>query len=531
MRRALASAAALLVVACQVDVEGAICHVPGATAECPAGQACGNDRRCSERALACETAGTRCEPGSAVCAGTDGKARVERCSGEVDPACGAWGVEDCAASGLECGTRGLAAACECPAYADANLWADPVGGSVAGAAPFPTGARTPAVCRFRGLGDALAAAKVVADAGGAPVVQAHGEVGIPLVFGDVATGEAFPLTVAAGVALFGAAAPAGPTIVRAEGTTAASLVRIEGAIDGGAGGVRIESLGAAGTGVRVSCGGTSGRPRIANVIVDGGGALTKGIDVEGRACGAELTGVDVSKVSGPALEVAADPGVEVTVTASVFRESTIGIRATGGKLTVGSELPSDAVTVSGNMGEGILLTGGATSPFATLDVQLLGATVEQNRGTGVVLDSVSTASKLAVRGCTVYANGAASPRKYGPGDSQRSAGGVLVSQISLAPLVFEANRVSSNAGDQLAFESSGPWSISTGACDLANLFACVGEGAYAVGVAGGGTVDASYTVWPIIPLAGFAGPGVSPTMPYCNGAGGAPAPPAPCPAP
>jgi hypothetical protein len=150
---------------------------------------------------------------------------------------------------------------------------------------------------------------------------------------------------------------------------------------------------------------------------------------------------------------------------------------------------------------------------------------------------VNTASTLAMHGCVVYANGDADPRTYG-GASQRIAGGVLISQASLAAAApwFTANRVSANAGDQLAFESSGAWSIAPGtsssACPLASLFACVekANGSYAVGVAGGGTVDARYSVWPEIPAGTFAGSGVDASL-YCTVTEGAPAPPATCPAP
>lgn len=536
MARALAIAAALALAACSVEVEGAGCRVPGAAEDCPSGQACGNDLRCSARALACEAAATRCAPGTTRCAGATGRERAERC-GDADPACGAWQVDDCEAAGLECGTRSGAAACECPAYGDSTFHADPVAGSPAGATPFPTGAPAPPACRFARLGDALAAASAVAAGGAAASVQAMGEAGSPVVFGDVLTGEAFPLRVDAGVTLAGAAEPAGPTVVLARGPTAEPLARVEGTIAR----LRLESapaapgaegiLGATGAGIAAACG-ARGAPSIEDVRVEGGGTLAAGIDVAGGACGASISGAVVSHVDGPALSVEANAGVAVTVTGSRLEDSAVGIRAAGGKLTVGSATETeDAVEVSGNAGDGIVLTGG---PTRTLDVALLGVRVEGNGGTGVVLDVVKSDSALTVRGCTVYSNGATAPWVYGPDFSQRAAGGVLVRQVSLSGFVFERNRVSSNAGDQLGFESSGAWSISTGACPVANLFACVAEGAYAVGVAGGGTVDASYTVWPGIPWAAYASPGVTaPTSNYCNGAEGAPEPPAPssCPAP
>jgi hypothetical protein len=543
MRGAPAILAALLLAACSVDVEGARCRVPGATEDCPSGQACGNDLACSERALACEAAGTRCAPGAARCtASRDG---VERCSGD-DGACGAWVRVEACAAGLACGTRSGAAACECAEYAGPSLWADPLGGSLAGAFPFATGASSPAACRFRRLGEALdGAASLAATSGEALTVRPAA--GGSSVFGDVATGETFPLVVAANVHLMGDASGAGPTVVRAEGATTAALLQLHGWLSG----VRVESvptappegglLAATGAGIVATCGSVD-RPWMADVRVDGGGTLGTGVDVNVIAgkCGAILLDVDVSGIDGPALSVAGDPAAEhrVEVRGGAFRDSAVGVRVTGGRLTLGAAVasaldpgvdPDAAVEVTGNAGEGVVLTGDATR---TLDVELLGALVAENGGTGLVVDVVKPDSRLTVRGTVVYANGDASPREYGPGSPRRPAGGVLVSQGALGQLVFDANRVSSNAGDQLAFESSGAWSIATGSCALANVFGCVGAGAYAVGVAGGGTVDASYTVWPSIPWASFASPGVTaPATAYCNTVAGAPAPPASCPAP
>jgi hypothetical protein len=166
-----------------------------------------------------------------------------------------------------------------------------------------------------------------------------------------------------------------------------------------------------------------------------------------------------------------------------------------------------------------------------LDVELLRVLVAGNGGAGVALDRIGEASKLAVRGCTVYANGAT--RVYGPGSPQRPAGGVFLKQGALSSFQFVANRLSANAGDQLAFETNASaWSISPGACGAeSNLFACIETGRYAVGRAPGGSVDASFSVWPD-PLAWstWVSAGVS-SAAYCNGAEGAPAPPATCPSP
>jgi hypothetical protein len=521
MRPAIALVAALALAACQVGVDGAPCRTLGDAADCPPGQACGNDRRCSARAAGCVSAGTLCEIGWAACTGgAEAKERVERCTGAADPVCGGREIDECTAQGLECGTRGPFPGCECrPAFEGTEVAADPTHGSIADAFPFPTGSASPPACRFRRLGHAIAAAGAL----GVSAVRAHGEPGAPAVFGDVASGESFPLTIPAGITVRGAAAPAGPSVLRSEGADASKLVALEGELEG----FGVEASAATGTGVAVSCGGET--PSLADVTVDGGGSLTRGVQIVG-ACGADLTRVEVSNVAGPALLVAAGEGAPVTVLASTFRASSPGVEMTGGTLTLGAEGDgTSAVQVTENVGDGVVIRGGGT-----VDVRLLGTLVSANGGTGVVLYLVDVASRLTVRGCDVLANGRTSMRGYGPSPG-RPVGGIFVYQPSLATssFVFEANRVWANGGDQLAFWSPGAWSIAAGSScgPSSNLFACVAPGAYAVAIGGGGSVDARLTVWPgSFDPEQYVSAGVTGYPDFCNTHPAAPALPA-CPAP
>jgi hypothetical protein len=66
LRLPLAAALAALLGGCVVDVDGAPCAVSGQSTDCPSGQACGNDHRCSARAQACVSSGSRCEPGACL---------------------------------------------------------------------------------------------------------------------------------------------------------------------------------------------------------------------------------------------------------------------------------------------------------------------------------------------------------------------------------------------------------------------------------------------------------------------------------
>lgn len=506
------AAAVLALLACKVDVEGAPCTTPGATADCPSGQACGNDLKCGERAAAC--AATRCDVGAASCVGADGSSAgsefVKACT-RADPACGKWELVPCASRGLECRPDGGTAACECPANGGTDFVADPLG-SPATATPHATGLDTPRECRFRRLGDALEAAAAV---GSAATVHVRGGPG-PLVFGDAATGETFPLWIPETVSLLGAEPPSGPTVIRVESDNG-PFVALAGALQG----FRVESAAATSTAIGTTCANaTSPRPSLTDVTVDGGGKLTAGIAVSGL-CGAVLARVDVARAGVGLMGSAGSATVDVT--GSTFHECAYGIQATGGKLTIGPDpvahVPS---TVKDNHQIGVYLEAGEARD-ATLD----GVIVSGNEGTGIVIRSIPTTSKVTIKGCDVHSNGTKSPETYGPIDNRRPAGGILVSQASLSPFTFTANRVYGNAGDQLAFESSQPWSISPGACGAAsNAFGCVAVGAAAVAVVGGGTVNANYTVWPGTPSgdwvygnvqAGWCTPslGPNPPVPSC----------------
>lgn len=524
MVRPLALAATLLLGACAVDVDGAPCAVSGAVDDCPAGQACGNDLRCSARALAC--AASRCTPGEGSCEGPTAKEIAVRCSAD-DPVCGRWVRDDCAARALECGGRSGGIACECPEYLGTVIAADPGGAPSRDALPFPRGQATPPECRFGKLGEALAAA--AARAPDAATVVVHGAAGAPAVFGT-ATGEAWPLTVASNVALVGAGAPVGPTIVRGDPGSEA-LVELAGAIER----IRVERPpaiggGIRGTGVATSCA-SAGVPSLRGVEVDGGAildptgaataGLAAGVKVSG-ACGATLTAVDVAGAAGPALALEPTGAATVTVRGGSYGASVVGVSIAGsGKVTLEPDPDTASSTVvTGNAKEGVLLSGSATAVDATFD----GVVVSGNGGTGVVVWVVAPTARLYMRQCDITENGAITPRIYGESGAERFVGGVLFAQAAQFPgFTFSGNRVFANAGDQVTFFTSGPWSISAGTCGpQTNVFDCVSEGALALTVTLPGSVVAAYSLWPGILPTQWVSPGVDPTANYCGAAPGVP---------
>jgi hypothetical protein len=204
--------------------------------------------------------------------------------------------------------------------------------------------------------------------------------------------------------------------------------------------------------------------------------------------------VDVSGASGAALDVDVDATAPVTVAGSRLHSSGVGLRANGGVIALQND-GGIATEVRDNANEGILLSG-----VTVLDATFAGVLVTGNDGTGIVVDIVPATSTLEWASCDVHSNGTATPRKYGPSGQERNAGGVLVRQPSLAGgFSLTGNRIYANGADQLAFESTAAWTISTGSCTSSNAFGCVPTGSAAVSVIPGGSVDAQQTAWDTIP--------------------------------
>lgn len=105
--------------------------------------------RCPAGAAACACAAGDCEEGESKCR-ADGTVMV--CKPSPGSKCGSFAAKtDCAAQGLMCATPSGKAACVCPAPVDGVVYVDPIASADA---PSPTGAESPASCRFKRLADA-----------------------------------------------------------------------------------------------------------------------------------------------------------------------------------------------------------------------------------------------------------------------------------------------------------------------------------------------------------------------------------------
>jgi hypothetical protein len=440
--------------ACQVDVEGAPCV---SALDCPAGQGCGLDQRCSARAATCtlDALGAR--------------------------------TRDCEQDGLVCGQKSGAPSCECPPNEGPEFAADPAGSRALDQFPYPTGTASPPACRFGRLGDALDAA--AARAGANPVVvRAYGDA----IFGPVETGETPPLVVPPSLTLEGPSEPAPHAVVRMESEPVG--IELQGTLER----IKVENVSSTGVAVAVSCGET-GKPALRNVAVSGAQLLSAGVTVVG-SCGATLEHLEVHQAAGAALRIEAAYDAEVEVLGGRLRESGVGVEVHGGRAKLrGSSIAEaqplvgvlgDALEIDANLGHGIALVGGET-PIG-LDVKR--ALMTNNSGTGLRIDWLPEGSSVSVVASEISGNQASTAgSEYAGG---RTAGGVILRQSLPPDFTFEGNTVACNGGsDQVGIYVTGGIDLAPDACGPDSNFFRTKAGSPAVYVHAYATVDASNNYW------------------------------------
>lgn len=513
--------------ACTIDVDGAPCSVPGTTGDCPGGQACGNDGRCSARALAC--AGSRCTPGASdhcldAAGAAPGDAQARRCV-DADPVCGAWTAERCDDRGLLCGRGRGTALCECPPNATRRLVVLPSGGSP-DAPPYANGAASPPACAFRTLTDALARGQELSRAATSLPVEVVAGGGRPYA---AASGERFPLVVPDRVILRGGGGGGAPEILFDAGGAASAAIELR------AGSV-IENVtvrngdgGRDARGIEVACGALQDPVHLASVAVHGAGSgasLGTGLHSAG-ACWVAAEGL---AVAGAATGIVWEP-VGLTSLAllggSVTGCAGAGIEARSGVLILRS------VRVADNGGRGV----DGTSRTGALALDLRDSRIVRNGDTGLVVRDATQG--LYLTGNTIWANQAATAWGGGLGSSgvTRRAGGIALAGRS--PQRFQTvrrNRVYANAGDQIvlvASEATG-WLLDTGICLDANDVGCFDptpagtvsyRGLVTIDVTGPDPVRAGNNWWGTDAPAGiasyvFPGGGDAQIVPACVGPAG-----------
>lgn len=442
-RAALAALAAALLGACAVDVDGAPCAVPGATTDCPGGQACGNDLRCSARALAC--AASRCTPGAGgACldpAGVGTGTAVARWCDARDPVCGVWTEDPCAGRGWVCGVRSGSPRCECP-EADARELAVRADGAPADRLPYATGASAPAGCAFATLGDALARARVLRGLDPTTVVTvtaAGAPAGTTRTFSEAAGEPSFPIAVDRGIALRSDARSGGGTYEILQdhpgGSTAVEL-HAGGTLDGFT--IRNVTGGAAHDGLLLRCDGRVDPALVSSVELDGAGGAgaTFGVGIHGvEGCPLSLADVRVRSVGVGIGWTPATPGALTVRGGSVTACAGAGV-----VVGPGARALLDGVRVAGNAGRGVDAPGGS--------VELRRARIVRNGDTGVAL---AAAPEVRISETTLWGNGAVTAWTGPASGIARRAGGLVLSGAPPAGggLELWGNRIYANGGDQV----------------------------------------------------------------------------------
>lgn len=472
MRRTLVIAAALGLAACQVEVEGARCRTPGDDVDCPSGQVCGNDLRCSERAAGCVAVDTFCTPGSTLAASPkrcrETPAAIETCT-SADPVCGTWSVaegQDNCPPNLVCDESSGPPACVCATPTN-EIQVDP---AAAATALAPTGAAQPPECQFKKLGDALDYARSVwlpAHGPASVTVRAMGTptAGTPVTF----DAESFPLVIPTGATLATSASTPRPSdwlIPAPSGTT--PLVEIH---DGaGLDGFTIRTTASTGDGIVVVCAAGADTPATAsNVVVDGGGTLKRGVVVTGAGgCGLVAAQLEVARAARSGLYVnTQSSGVGITVSGGSLRTNgESGAEVVGGLLSIAGSSATARFDISGNARHGVRAAPDPLDPRA-IALTLNLADVHDNAEVGVLVRELTAASSAAIMSSFVRKNsGTAAFSQYGTG---RIAAGVLL--WGTLPMTqggtpgpafaFKGNTVCSNiGGDAVGVYSNDPWPLS-----------------------------------------------------------------------
>ncbi len=453
--RRLVSAALCALAACQVSTEGAPCHED---ASCPRGQRCGADLRCSVKAAQC----TQCADGETACV----EGGVASCLVAPDGTCRSFGEPvapgphqvcdgsaagaaklvcastSCAATGLACAPDGVtwltcdvdgdrcfyaaqsaactgglvcgaAGSCVCPATAG-TFRVDPFGGSEANASPAPTGADSPAICRFRALGPAVTAANARAQGGAGAtatvLVSATGGTP-PFVFAEAVSDLRPGVTLTSDAPTQPGAPPASfPYVLELPGP--GPLTLHEGATLSG---FEVRPGVDLADGIATAC---------------AGGATAAAVVQDAKVLG---TNGSVHFTNG----VHQKGECPLTVARAALVKNGSGVRSAGGTLVV-----EKCKVTGGQTGILLDLTGSSAVLVATMSDNEISGAAE----TGIQLVQVAPTSTVTFTGNTILGNCAT--QQYTVLGQPRQAGGILV--LGTAPaLTFTGNTLSGNGWDQV----------------------------------------------------------------------------------
>jgi hypothetical protein len=320
------------------------CFASSNSMVCPGHQSC--EGAAGGAACKCPAAGTTegssCPTaGATSCTGNV----VLTCTAEAGSGCKLWvKTTDCAAAAggpFQCGTRAGAAACQCPDAGTTQIFVDPVAGHDTATVP-PTGANSPAACRYKTITKALTAVtatrrRLVATTATPPASF---------------TGETFPLVLPANVTLDTVDAtptPANYTIVFDSPSATAAVTMGDGAILEG---FTLQAATGNAAAATISC--AAGAVTVRSCMLVGastGAAATKpatGIAI-GDACTGTLTNLTVRNFR-IGVAVATTSTTAVAITDSTLRDSGIATTAGAGLLVAAGKVTATRLTINKSSG-------------------------------------------------------------------------------------------------------------------------------------------------------------------------------------
>lgn len=559
MRRAILLLPALAALAaCSVELEGAACDTPGNTDQCPAGQKCGNDHRCS--VAAADPACGFCEIGTTQCNGTT---KVQSCA-KVDDVCSRWNEVTCTGDERCLGSAG-AFSCAVP---EGNDCAVPGTKDVC-----PTGqlcgmnkkcskrANEP-TCFFckendqdcNGPGNARRKCAFVdvacngwtADACATGLLCSPSGSNASCIC--PAPGQTFGVDAersgTLGVTPSGAAAPAGcraadlQTALNAAGAlapTAATVIVF--AKSAGTTTVPLTATLTVPSNVMLTS--DAPTPLPASYVLQAASGSSDLVHLEG---GGKIQGFTVKSTGATGASLKIVCGGQAGATAQLNAVVVDGGQVAGGVVvSSGCPLTASGLEISRATGAGLLVATGdvavgaavtgvsfhdnagagaqVTSGRMTLSGSATAASVTNNGGSGVRIEGAQV--DATVEDLTVSTNGAVGllvkdvggaavrvrravvaknlSTVYGAAPNTRNAGGVLFSSFSApATLEFQANTVCAHPADEVAFYSDATWNVAGASACTAPTRVYDASGGKMV-VSTGGAVDARYISWNLAP--------------------------------
>ncbi|HTM19014.1 MAG TPA: right-handed parallel beta-helix repeat-containing protein, partial [Kofleriaceae bacterium] len=382
----------------------------------------------------------------------------------------AWASPD----GSSRGVRGRTLLVACPQPNETDYYADPLANRTG--MPAPTGARSPAVCAYPTLTEALAQASAAAAIAGVSArAIASADTRGPLGTVDFQA-ETFPWQVPTRVVVTTTDDPAvggaglDPTrfavLVEDHTVSGPASVRLLAAPSRTAAGGAMRGLtlsqlctGCPAIAIKVEGFGDPSTPRLERVQVNSGSTWTTGVEVRGDGVLAE-TGA--SGFTGQGLHIVNDGGTSasdrVVVSGGVFEGNVVGLLVSGGQVELdGPTVEGSPVDLGGSGGDGLVIRDWRPGPGGSLVVvpsslTASGVIADGNADDGILVDLVDPASTALLDASTSASNGGDGVRVLRAPHADAALDGIA--GLTEYGFTLSASSITGNSGDGVSLGST-----------------------------------------------------------------------------